>query len=147
MNQVHFIDTKCITSKEQQLLSAAKTARTKIDNTINEIKNAIAELQAENIKITQANVIRRLKGKKCKRTIIRHWKTLFPKHSSEDTVYDLPDHANQKPLNQWSNSELGVPTLEQERNYYPDKNVNLLIYHLQCMRQIRIKELEMVGRY
>src|ERR1035437_2900829 len=109
MNQVHFIDTKCITSKEQQLLSAAKTARTKLENSINEIKNAIAELQAENIKVTQANVIRRLKGKRSKKTIIQHWKTLFPKQTSEETIFDWRDLANQKPLHQWSNSELGIP--------------------------------------
>ena len=44
----------------------------------------------------------------------------------------------------WYNSELGIPTFEQERNYYPDKNVN---YHLQCMQRFRIQELERVGRY
>ena len=98
-------------------------------------------------RITQANVIRRLTGKRSKKTIIQHWKTLFPKKSSEETIFDWRDLANQKPLHQWSNSELGIPTLEQERNYYPDKNINLLIYHLQCMRQLRIQELERVGRY
>ena len=104
-------------------------------------------MQSEDIKITQANVIRRLKGKRSKKTIIQHWKTLFPKKSSEETIFDWRDLANHKPLYQWSNSELGIPTLEQERNYYPDKNLNLLIYHLQCMRQLRIQELERVGRY
>src|ERR1035437_40982 len=134
--------------KEKHLIKALKTSKTKIDNSINEIKNAIAELQAENIKSSQANVIRRLKGKRCKKTIIQHWKSLDSKwQNSKDKIVaepitDLPV----KPLNQWSNSELGVPTLEQERNYYPDKNVNLLIYHLQCMRQFRIQELERVGR-
>jgi|ERR1035437_2355857 hypothetical protein len=147
MNEVHFTNCIAIIAEEQRQLTAAKIAKTKTENSINEIKNAIAQLQSEDIKITQANVIRRLTGKRCKKTIIQHWKTLFPKHSSEDTVYDLPDHANQKPLNQWTNTELGVPTLEQERNYYPDKNVNLLIYHLQCMRQFRIQELQRVGRY
>ena len=134
-----------LTSKEKYRITALKTSKTKIDNSINEIKNAIAELQAEHIKITQANVIRRLKGKRSKKTIIQHWKTLFPKKSSEETIFDWRDLAIHKPLHQWSNTELGVPTLEQERNYYPDKNVNLLIYHLQCMRQLRIKELE--GHY
>ena len=84
---------------------------------INEIKNAIAELQAENIKVTQANVIRRLTGKRSKKTIIQHWKTLFPKQTSEETIFDWRDLAIQKPLYQRTNSELGVPTLEQERNY------------------------------
>src|ERR1035437_8438956 len=138
---------KIIESKKIHRLTAAKITKTKIDNTITEIRKAIAELTAENLKPSQANVIRKLKGKRCKKTIIQHWKSLFPKHSSEDTVYDLPDHANQKPLNQWTNTEFGVPTLEQERNYYPEKNVNLLIYHLQCMRQFRIQELQRVGRY
>ena len=85
-----------LTSKEKYRITALKTSKTKIDNTINEIKNAIAQLQSEDIKITQANVIRKLKGKRCKKTIIQHWKTLFPKKSSEETIYGWRDLANHK---------------------------------------------------
>ena len=77
MNEVHFINDYGISQKEQLYLRAAKTARTKTENSINEIKNAIAELKAENIKITQANVIRRLTGIRCKKTIIHTGKLYF----------------------------------------------------------------------
>jgi hypothetical protein len=35
-----------------------------------------------------------------------------------------------------------IKALKISKNCYPHKNINLLIYHLQCMRQFRIQELE-----
>ena len=131
-------------------LTAAKIAKTKTDNTIGEIKKAIDELHQENVKPTQANVIRRLKGKRCKKTIISHWKILHPKQSSPETNFVERDHAQQKPLHQLpnlhqlSNFELGLPSLEQEIKNNPGRSPNLLLYYLQVMRENRIHELRRI---
>ena len=63
MNEVHFTNCIAIIAEEQRQLTAAKIAKTKVDNTTKEIRKAIAELNEERIKPTQANVIRRLTGK------------------------------------------------------------------------------------
>ena len=142
MNQVQFIDSKCITQNEHRLLTAGKTAKTKTNRTLKEISNAIGELQREHIKPSQANVIRRLKGKKCKRTIIKHWKTLFSKQDTPSAKLDVRDPAQQKPFEEWSNSDLVIPTLEQEIKLNPHQSPNLLLHYLNVMRAMRIKELQ-----
>ncbi len=141
MNQVHFIANKCISSKERSQNVAFKIAKTKVDNSISEIKVAIAELEADDIAVTQANVIRKLKGKKCKRTIINHWKNLFPSPQAE-TLFVERDPAQQKPLHQWSNEELGIPSLEQERKINAGKSDAVLMYYLLAMREMRMKQLQ-----
>ncbi len=138
MNQVHFINNKCNSRK----VVAEKIAKTKVDNSISEIKRAISEMEAEGIAITQAKVIRRLKGKRCRKTIIRHWKTLFPKNETVEKVCCAEEPYLNKPFYEWKNEELGIPTLQQERSLNPAESEVLLFCYLQAMREIRIKELQ-----
>lgn len=138
MNQVHFINDKCSSRK----VVSDKIAKTKVDNSLKEIKTAVAELETKGIAVTQAKVIRRLKGKRCRKTVIHHWKTLFPKNVPAQEVCCAEEPYLNKPFHQWTNEELGIPTLQQEKILNPAKSEALLFCYLQVMREMRIQELQ-----
>jgi hypothetical protein len=146
MNEVHYMEPERSTTKEKQLLKAAKTAKTKTDNTLSEIRKAIEDLEADNIRASQANVIRKLNGKLCRRTVVTHWKNLFPKPQADEIKNIEHEFVEQqkKPVYLWGLEELGVPTLAEERKLNPGKSDAVLLYYILAMREMRIKELQRV---